>query len=146
MASSENQAIIDKNHGFMKFIIRNQYDRDRYDKEQKQKLNVNRDFTKTLINNFKNVDEDDENNRKPFYPVSSPSKNLCPEEKGVKNSNCIDISSLKLDSKEKMDFERLEINHSLSVSEENIFCYKNNENTNRSKKLLLDTVPTKLGQ
>ena len=46
------------------------------------------DFSeKTLINNFKHVDEDDENNRKPYYPVSSPSKNLCPEEKGVKNEN-----------------------------------------------------------
>ena len=151
MASSENQAIIDKNHGFMKFIIRNQYDRDRYDKEQKQKLNVNRDSTssskKTLINNFKNVDDDDENNKKPDYPVSSSSENLYPEEKRVKNSNRIDFSSLKLDSKEKIDFERLEINNSSSVSEENIFCYKNNENTKqRSKEFLLDCVPTKLGQ
>ena len=148
MAKSENQAIIDKNHGFMKFIIRNQHDRDRYDKEQKQKQNFNRDFAlssskKTLTSNFSFRND----NNKTDHLLPSSSENWCAKEKRVKNTNRIDFSALKLDSKEKIDFEDFErLKIKSLVSEENV-SYKKNENTKeKSKELLLDHVLTKLGK
>uniref|UniRef100_A0A7M5XM71 Uncharacterized protein n=1 Tax=Clytia hemisphaerica TaxID=252671 RepID=A0A7M5XM71_9CNID len=48
MADMASQNILDKNHGFMKFIIKNQHDRDNYDKEQKHKYNKIREGLESL--------------------------------------------------------------------------------------------------
>ena len=84
-----SQNILDKNHGFMKFIIKNQHDRDNYDKEQKIKYRKIREGLESL---------------KMTQNVLEKKEKETPKEK--KKTNRIDFKSLKKNSVEPVkDFD-----------------------------------------
>ena len=145
MANEENQATIDKNHGFMKFILKNQYDRDRYDKEQKlRKLSVNSCIDSVYSSSEKIINESLKNDNN----ITATSNNrLLSGEERVKNTNRIDFSSLRLDSKAKIDLKDLKM-LKIDSSEEKVYNteYENKKEKEKRKEFLLDHFPSKLGK
>ena len=143
--ANESQAIIDKKHGFMRFIIRNQHERDRYDKEQRlKKLSLS---NKIDHHPDKNQIEALRNNE---TTTNAKEKNYIFEKSGTisTSANRINFSSLQLSPKDKVcfhDFEMVRMYVQEQQQQQQQDCNNKTNYDDDNNKKLHDCVPTKLG-